>query len=166
MDVFSPPRNRNFCYNSSVPHERGTTIFDIGGRQTAPAPGPKPTAGSRVPRDRACGGGQNLGTLGERVSRLFKIQGRGAGKARKAPSTLRNSVLGSVVKPLTFHNEKPNTMVRRVGKSHAACPLPCFSLRFLAAPTTKHGFEGAPLSFRAEAATLNQVGGEKQEKEQ
>lgn len=114
MDVFSPPQNRNFCYNSPVPHERVTTIFDIGGRQIAPATGLKPKAGSRVPRDRACGGRQNLGILGKRVSCPFRSQSRGAGKARKAPSTLRNSVLGFVVKPLTFHSEKPNTMARRV----------------------------------------------------
>ena len=147
MDVFSPPHSRNFCYNSTVPHERVTTIFDIGGRQIAPATGLKPMAWSRVPRDRSCGGRQNLGILGEWAFRPFKNQSRGAGKARKAPSTLRNSVLGFVVKPLTFHNEKPNTMVRRV-VIHAACLLPCFSLRFLAAPTTKWDFEGAPLSFR------------------
>ena len=114
MDVFSPPHNRNFCYNSTVPRKWSETIFDIGGRQIAPATGLKPMVGSRVPRDRACGGRQNLGILGKRVSCPFSSQSRGAGKARKAPSTLRNSVLGFVVKPLTFHSEKPNTMARRV----------------------------------------------------
>ena len=59
MDVFKPPHNRNFCYNSPVPRKWSETIFDIGGRQIVPATGPKPMVGSRVPRDRACGGGQN-----------------------------------------------------------------------------------------------------------
>ena len=119
MDAFSPPHNRNFCYNSPVPRKWGETIFDIGGRQSAPAIGPKPMAGSRVPCDRALCGGQNLGILGEWAPCPFNSQSRGAGKARKAPSTLRNSVLGFVVKPLTFHDGKPNTVVRRVG-THAA----------------------------------------------
>lgn len=37
----------------------------------------------------------------------------------KASGT-RNSVLGFVVKPLTFHNEKPDTMVRRVTHTRRA----------------------------------------------
>ena len=146
MDVFSPPHSRNFCYNSTVPHERVTTIFDIGGRQIAPATGLKPMAWSRVPRDRSCGGRQNLGILGEWAFRPFKNQSRGAGKARKAPSTLRNSVLGFVVKPLTFHNEKPDTMVRRVLFMRRAL-FSRFSLRFLAAPTTRRGLRVRRFSF-------------------
>ena len=59
MDAFSPPHNRNFCYNSPVPRKWGETIFDIGGRQSAPAIGPKPAVGLRVLRDRFPGGGQN-----------------------------------------------------------------------------------------------------------
>ena len=63
-----------------------------------------------------------------------------------ATSGKRNSVLGFVVKPLTFHNEKPDTKVRRVIFMRRAL-FPRFSLRFLEAPTMRRGFEGAPLSF-------------------
>ena len=74
--------------------------------------------------------------------------------------SIRNSVLGFVVKPLTFHNEKPDTMVRRVVTMRRAL-FSRFSLRFLAAPTMRRGFEGAPLSFfRAEAAASNRIGAE------
>ena len=37
--------------------------------------------------------------------------------------SIRNSVLGFVVKPLTFHNEKPSTMVRRVASTRRALYL-------------------------------------------
>ena len=146
MDVFSQPHNRNFCYNSTVPHERVTTIFDIGGRQIAPATGLKPMAWSRVPRDRSCGGRQNLGILGKRVSCPFSSQSRGAGKARKAPSTLRNSVLGFVVKPLTFHSEKPNTMARRVVNPRGV-PSSVFFVKVLRGTCHEMGFRGCAAFF-------------------
>ena len=66
---------------------------------------------------------------------------------------MRNSVLGFVVKPLTFHNEKPDTMVRRVTFTRRTL-FPCFSLRFLAAPTMRRGFEGAPLSFPCRSGSI------------
>ena len=40
--------------------------------------------------------GQNLGALGERASRPFKSQSRGAGKARKAPSTYATAYCRSI----------------------------------------------------------------------
>ena len=60
--------------------------------------------------------------------------------------SIRNSVLGLVAKPLTFPNEKPNTMVRRVSYTRRTL-FSCFSLRFLEAPATRRNSEGAPLSF-------------------
>ena len=76
--------------------------------------------GSRIPRDRHQSEGQNLGKpqLGEWASCPFTKRRtaakRGAGNSHKGLQQLRNSVLGFVVKPLTFHNEKPDTKVRRV----------------------------------------------------
>ena len=107
---------------------------------------------SCIPCDRRQSEGQNLGNpqLGEWASRPLtkrrKAADRGAGTSYKGLQQLRNSVLGFVVKPLTFHNEKPGTMVRRVIFMRRAL-FSRFSLRFLAAPTMRRGLEGAPLSF-------------------
>ena len=74
-------------------------------------------------------------------------------KRIRRPQHIRNiSVLGFVAKPLTFHNEKPDTMVRRVSFTRRAL-FSCFSLRFLAAPATRRDFEGAPLSFPRRSGT-------------
>ena len=119
MDIFILSKRRHICYNSSVPQKRDESIFDIGGRQIAPAVGPKP--GSRIQRDRigraACphaaastAEGQNLG----RVALVATALPKELRKRIRRPQCIRNSVLGFVVKPLTFPNEKPNTMVRRV----------------------------------------------------
>ena len=119
MDIFILSKRRHICYNSSVPQKRDESIFDIVGRQTAPAAGPKP--GSCVPRDRigraACphaaastAEGKTLG--GARVPRARLPEE--LRKRIRRPQCIRNSVLGFVAKPLTFPNEKPNTMVRRV----------------------------------------------------
>ena len=129
MQQFCPPQGTKVCYNASVPHQRNRTIFDIGSEARVPVGfeisflghRPEVSVGSRVPRDRACGNGQT------------------------------QQRIGFVVKPLTFHNERPDTVVRRVTSTRRALPS-CFSLRFLAAPTTRHDFEGAPLFFRAGAA--------------
>ena len=142
MDIFILSKRRHICYNSSVPQKRDESIFDRGGRQIAPAVGPKPR--SCVPRDRigraACphaaaptAEGQNLGrvalvatdwvgrvaprpptgpTVGARVPRARLP--KELRKRIRRPQCIRNSVLGFVAKPLTFPNEKPNTMVRRV----------------------------------------------------
>ena len=139
MDIFILSKRRHICYNSSVPQKRDESIFDIGGRQIAPAVGPKP--GSCVPHDRigraACSHaaastaeGKTLGgcvssraaavaprpptspTVGARVPRARLP--KELRKRIRRPQCIRNSVLGFVAKPLTFPNEKPNTMVRRV----------------------------------------------------
>ena len=129
MDIFILSKRRHICYNSPVPQKRDESIFDIGGRQTAPAAGPKP--GSCVPRDRigraACPHAAAFTaegkTLGGRVSSRAAAVGARVPRARlpkelrkriRRPQCIRNSVLGFVAKPLTFPNEKPNTMVRRV----------------------------------------------------
>ena len=154
MDIFILSKRRHICYNSSDPQKRDESIFDRGGRQTAPAAGPKP--GSCVPRDRigraACphaaastAEGKTLGGARVPRARLPKE----LRKRIRRPQHVRNiSVLGFVAKPLTLHNEKPNTMVRRVAITRRTL-LSCFSLRFLAAPATRRDFEGAPLFFSA-----------------
>ena len=124
MQQFYPPQGTHVCYNASVPHQRDVMIFDIGPETRVPVvletsfPGPRPevSVGSRVPRDRVRGNGQT------------------------------QQRIGFVVKPLTFHNERPDTVVRRVTSTRRAL-LSCFSFRFLAAPTTRQDLEGAPLSF-------------------
>ena len=108
--------------------------------------------GSRVPRDRRQSQGQNLGKpqLVERLvlkpPQRINAADRGAGNSHKGFQQLRNSVLGFVAKPLTLHNEKPDTMARRVVIMRRAL-FSRFSLGFLEAPATRRGFEGAPLSF-------------------
>ena len=141
-------------------------LLDRGENSQSPRHRAEAMVGSRVLRDRRQSGGQNLGKL-QLVGRLvlkppkqINSADRGAGNSRKGLRQLRNSVLGFVVKPLTFHNEKPDTMVRRVVTMRRAL-FSRFSLRFLAAPTMRRGFEGAPLSFfRAEAAASNRIGAE------
>ena len=165
MENIKSHKREIFWYNMAVPRKRGCMFFDIGSRKLQRRPGrfcnvwgtfgpehslagqnpgvavslkPPPTVGrddpsapplvgSRVPRDR------RSGELRKRIRR---------------PQHVRNSVLGFVAKPLTLHNEKPNTMVRRVTFTRRAL-FSCFSSRFLAAPATRQGFEGAPLSFSA-----------------
>ena len=166
MENFEPHKREIFWYNISVPHERGDLIFDIGsqtlhrrsdllcnvcrtfglvhscigqnpGSAVLEKPPPTvetafnrrlPLVGSRVPRDRR---------PGEPRKRI------------RRPQHVRNiSVLGFVAKPLTLHNEKPSTMVRRVAITRRTL-FSCFSLRFLAAPATRRDFEGAPLFFSA-----------------
>ena len=80
---------------------------------------------------------------------------RHSGELRKRilrPQHVRNSVLGFVAKPLTLHNEKPSTMVRRVAFTRRAL-YSCFSLRLLAAPATRRNFEGAPLFFSVQGGS-------------
>ena len=130
MDIFILSKHQHICYNSFVPQKRDESIFDIGGRQVAPAVGPKP--GSCIPRDcigrAACPHAAAFTaegkTLGGCVSSRAAMVGRVAPrpptnlkelrKRIRRPQCIRNSVLGFVAKPLTFPNEKPNTMVRRV----------------------------------------------------
>ena len=119
MDIFILSKRRHICYNSSVPQKRDESIFDIGGRQTATAVGPKP--GSCVPHDRigraacphaAASTAEGKTLVGARVPRARLP--KELRKRIRRPQCIRNSVLGFVAKPLTFPNEKPNTMVRRV----------------------------------------------------
>ena len=165
MENLEPHKREEFWYNINVLRERDDLIFDIGllagrsrrklihsvceasglvrsriGQNPSSAvlikPPPTegcdehiapPMVGSRVPRDR------RPGELRKRIRR---------------PQQVRNSVLGFVAKPLTLHNEKPNTMVRRVAITRRTL-FSCFSLRFLAAPATRRDFEGAPHFFSA-----------------
>jgi len=102
----------------------------------------------------------SLSGTASRAVRLFEELWKRARRPQQVPhswrkprrGTVRNSVLGFVAKPLTFHNEKLNTMVRRVSFTRRTL-FSCFSLRFLAAPATRRNFEGSPLLFScAEAA--------------
>ena len=155
MENLEPHKREEFWYNINVLRERDDLIFDIGllaGRSqrklihsvceasglvrsrigqnpgSAASTRPRTSVGSRVPRDR------RPGELRKHIRR---------------PQHVRNiSVLGFVAKPLTLHNEKPNTMVRRVAITRRTL-FSCFSLRFLAAPATRRDFEGAPHFFSA-----------------
>ena len=93
MEKVISPQSAAICYNTHVPQRRNRLIFDIGGRQTAPAIGPKTarlegktpeSAGSRVPRDRF------PGELRKRIRR---------------PQHVRNSVLVLPRKPLLSTDE-------------------------------------------------------------
>ena len=124
--VFHMDKSEIICYTMRVLRKRGEPIFDIdpGAREERKSgfsfPGQRPEPTMARSASAPCGGGQNI----------------------------RNSVLGFVAKPLTFHNEKPDTVVRRVVSTRRTL-FSSFSSRFLAAPATKRDFEGAPLSFSA-----------------
>ena len=134
MENFISHKREIFWYNITVPHERSSTFFDIGGRHPAPAIGPKPVwADGKTPVGRD-----------HRARRSVELRKR----IRRSQHVRNISVLGFVAKPLTLHNEKPNTMVRRVAITRRTL-FSCFSLRFLAAPATRRDFEGAPLFFSA-----------------
>ena len=133
METFCPPQTNLFWYNVRIPYTRDESIFDIG-----PVTRDERRLEFSLPsyRPEASGG-----------LRLWRPIGRrDPSPPPPATSGKRNSVLGFVVKPLTFHNEKPDTKLRRVIFMRRAL-FSRFSLRFLAAPTMRRGFEGAPLSF-------------------
>ncbi len=147
MENFKSHKRGIFWYNIHVLRERSSTFFDIGGRYPAPAIGPKPVwADGKTPV------GRDDPIAPPLVGTAFHRRPRRSGELRKRirrPQHVRNiSVLGFVAKPLTLHNEKPNTMVRRVAITRRTL-FSCFSLRFLAAPATRRDFEGAPLFFSA-----------------
>ena len=157
MENFKSHKREIFWYNIPVPRERSSTFFDIGGRHPAPAIGPKPVwADGKTPVGRDDPIAPPLvGTAFHRRPRRMvgrAHRARRSGELRKRirrPRQVRNiSVLGFVAKPLTLHNEKPNTMVRRVAITRRTL-FSCFSLRFLEAPATRRDFEGAPLFFSA-----------------
>lgn len=162
----SQHESKNFCYNTPVSRKRDS-LFDIVPNSTksvrpnfhcleyrpealvewrAPTP-PHSTATGKTPRD-----AHGAPARREGRSPLRPIHDRHFGELRKRirrPQHVRNiSVLGFVAKPLTLHNEKPNTMVRRVAITRRTL-YSCFSLRFLEAPATRRDFEGAPLFFSA-----------------
>ncbi|MBR3222072.1 MAG: hypothetical protein IKF72_07540 [Kiritimatiellae bacterium] len=131
-------RRTIICYNTPVLRKRGELIFDIGGRQiVAPATGPKP----------AVADGKTSGDTAAHISCANRPEE--LRKRIRRPQHVRYiSVLGFVVKPLTFQNEKPNTMVRRVYHTRRTF-FSRFSLRFLEAPSTRRDSEGAPLFISA-----------------
>lgn len=134
MENFKSHKREIFWYIIHVPRERSGMFFDIGGWHHAPAIGQKPVwADGKTP-----------------VGRDYRARRSGELRKRiRRPQHVRNiSVLGFVAKPLTLHNEKPNTMVRRVAITRRTL-FSCFSLRFLAAPATRRDFEGAPHFFSA-----------------
>jgi hypothetical protein len=165
MENFEPHKREIFWYNISVPHERGDLIFDIGSQTlhrrsdllcnvwrtfglvhscigqnpgSAVLEKPPPTAWMAIHRRPLMVGRDH------RARRSGELR-----KRNRRPQHVRNiSVLGFVAKPLTLHNEKPSTMVRRVAITRRTL-FSCFSLRFLAAPATRRDFEGAPLFFSA-----------------
>ena len=136
METFCPPQTNLIWYNVRVPHMWDVLIFDIGPvtrderrlEVSLPSHRPEATGGPRLSRPNG------------RAVAPRPPQPKATGK--------RNSVLGLVAKPLTFPNEKPNTMVRRVSFTRRTL-FSCFSLRFLEAPATRRNSEGAPLSFSA-----------------
>ena len=125
MKRFCPSQTNLVWYNVRIPYTRDESIFDIG----------------PVTRDE-----RRL----EFSLPSYRPEATGRARSPSAPppatSGTRNSVLGLVAKPLTFPNEKPNTMVRRVSFTRRTL-FSCFSLRFLEAPATRQNSEGAPLSF-------------------
>ena len=146
MENFKSHKREKFWYIIHVPRERSGMFFDIGGRHPAPAIGPKPVwADGKTPvgRDHRA---RRPGELRKRIRR---------------PQHVRNiSVLGFVAKPLTFLNEKPNAMVRRVD-IHAAYPLFLFFVKVLSGTCHETGFRGcAAFLFRTEVAASGQVGAE------
>ena len=169
MDIFILSKSRHICYNSSVPQKRDESIFDRGGRQVAPAVGPKP--GSCIPRDRigraACphaaastAEGQNLGRLAlvatdwvGRVAPRPPTSPKELRRRIRRPQCIRNSVLGFVVKPLTFHNEKSNTMVRRMF-NHAAYSRFLFFVRVLSGTCHEMGFRGCAAFFLCRSGVI------------
>ena len=150
MPYLRPWRRDGIIYPAFLIKE--SLILDRGEDSQSPRYRAEAMVGSCIPCDRRQSRSQNLGKpqLGEWASRPLtkrrKAADRGVGDSHKGLHQLRNSVLGFVVKPLTFHNEKPDTKVRRVLFMRRTL-FPRFSLRFLEAPTMRRGFEGAPLSF-------------------
>ena len=108
MQKFCPSQTDMIWYNVRVPHMWDALIFDIGPvtrderrlEVSLPSHRPEATGGPRLSRPNG------------RAVAPRPPQPKATGK--------RNSVLGFVVKPLTFHNERPNTMVRRVASTRRA----------------------------------------------
>ena len=149
-------KSRNFCYNTPVSRKRDL-LFDIGGRQSAPAIGPKPTwVDGKTPVGRDDLIASPLVGRDHRARRSGELR-----KRIRRPQHIRNSVLGFVAKPLTLHNEKPSTMVRRVSFTRRAL-YSCFSLRFLAAPATRRNFRVRRFSIPRQSGDPGKTGVEKE----
>ena len=124
METFCPPQTNLFWYNVRIPCKRDESIFDTdletGMENENLFPGHRPEV-----------------SVGSRVPR-DRVRDNGHTQQR-----------------IGFRGEAANFPQRKTGYGgasrgiHAACLLSCFSFRFLAAPTTKWDFEGAPLSFSA-----------------
>lgn len=125
---FVCPNGRIFCYNGGVPQKRDALIFDMGflaaetgltcfrkrgtirpTSWTRGCPQPPPSRGQNLREGRACRD-RKVG----RVAPQPPTVPEELWKRIRRPQHVRNSVLGFVVRPLTFHNEKPSAMVRRV----------------------------------------------------
>lgn len=104
MKRFCPSQTNLVWYNVRIPYKRDESIFDIG-----PVTRDERRLEFSLPSYRPEASG------GLRLSR--PIGRRDPSTPPPATSGKRNSVLGFVVKPLTFHNEKPSTMVRRVAST-------------------------------------------------
>ena len=110
MEKFYPSQTYPVWYNVRIPYTRDESIFDIG-----------PAARDERRLEISFPGHRPEATGGPRLSR--PIGRRDPSPPPPATSGKRNSVLGFVVKPLTFHNEKPSTMVRRVASTRRALYL-------------------------------------------
>ena len=176
MENFATHRREIFWYTISVPQERSGLFFDIGFRilqrrsdlpcnvwttfgRAHPCASQNPGSAVSIKPPPTIGRDDPIAppTVGRddpiappTVGRDYRARRPGELRKRiRRSQHVRNiSVLGFVAKPLTLHNEKPNTMVRRVAITRRTL-FSCFSLRFLAAPATRRDFEGAPLFFSA-----------------
>ena len=123
MEKICPPQANLVWYNVRVPYTRDESIFDI-----------------------------DLETEMEDDILFLGHRPEVAGRAR-CPQRAAAKGLGHTQQRIGFRGKAANFPQRRTGydgasrDTHAACPLSCFSFRFLAAPSTKRDFEGAPLSF-------------------
>ncbi len=161
MDIFILSKRRHICYNSSVPQKRDESIFDRGGRQIAPAVGPKP--GSCVPRDRigraacphaaATAEGQNLG----RGTRPACPPSQGTAETHPTPAVHTQQRIGFRGKASNFSERKTEYDGASRGITRRTL-FSCFSSRFLEAPATRWDFEGTPLSFCTEVTLLGRIG--------
>ena len=137
MDIFILSKSQHICYNSSVPQKRDESIFDRGGRQIAPAVGPKP--GSCIPRDRigraACphaatstADGKTL--VGARIPRACLP--KELRKRIRRPQCIRNSVL-KLPGNHYYSRMRQKYDVAPCG-NHAAQPLSSASSRLVVVP--------------------------------
>lgn len=131
-------------YNIFVPRENAERIFDIGLQTVESRSDLVPAVCETFGLGHSCASQNPRVGCARCVHRPRELRKR----IRRLQNIRNISVLGFVAKPLTFHDEKPNTMVRRVIITRRAFSS-CFSLRLLAAPATRRNIEGTPLFFSA-----------------